>query len=1053
LYCAVGFLEWYEPEDAPDPAYAPLMLLPINMDKRITNGEYVFSIAGRDDDEATNVALREKLKRLSVDLPEYDPEAGIEAYLESVAACLTNRPRWRVRRFATLGLFSFARQAMWRDLDSSRWPVTARPEGHLLLGQVYGDVAGQHTDHVAPIHDVDHPELEKQAPALITDADASQLSAVIDATIGKNLVIQGPPGTGKSQAITNIIANALWHGKTILFVSEKMAALKVVKDRLDHMGLGLYCLEVHSAKASKTAVLKAIRERMEYPRRIANMREIESAREALGQARQRLTEYAALMNSPAGSTGLTTHQVLWGDFTRATPEQPPPKAALEFRFPDPLRIDRFKLGELIGIGKALDDWAAGMGAIADPAHQPWRGVGNLNLNRFDRAKAVQVVASWSDALQGLLAHSERLSTTAAWDGLNSISDIAAALKVVTAIPKPEREVEETILGLAAGDVARHSLGCWADCCTRVHGLENQIGAICSRQALEGSPDAVGALMEKAMAEGVANLSRGQLPKAYEQARESAQKIARLVQLITELLQVAGRDPSLGLDVRSEAMAAGYLHAVHKIALEDLRYRSRALTDENAIEELGAAQKIAEEARGAAAEARFSDAPTSSFTEAIPSIQELRKAAGVLRSTGFFGKLFGHEWRAAKAVCRRTFPDERKLAPLEAAKRLVSAALWKESLQRLEACIHAKTAAGRHWNSVDTPFEKLISVAHWMRSIQRVTPLNEQGARELRRLAYESTADDFVTLARFAETAEDLNLVNAFQNAYVAKSTMHAEAERLAVRSAVLQWIIETVRQLDLQPQQSIEALTGARAASLEAKTLRERMKNETVAVNACAAMSTASELVKAKTIHATLRYIEKAMVVHVPASVSRYLLQDGCATRVTTLKQLAEEMALTLNAVRQASQDADALLKLRPEEWCGGSFDAVPIPEVLQKCRRAAQAPEALEKQIALLSTELEAGDLGLRDLIRRWPAEGLRYAGVAQAVEAAFYRSAAEKLMREHAVLTRHAGNTHEQVRNTIPRTRSRDSGAQPPNDRSEASRSADPGGASGGLDTRVHR
>lgn len=132
----------------------------------------------------------------------------------------------------------------------------------MLLGQVYGDVAGKHTDNVAPVHDVDHPELERQAPALVTDADASQFSAVIDATTGKNLVIQGPPGTGKSQAITNIIANALWQGKTVLFVSEKMAALKVVEDRLDQFGLGLYCLEIHSAKASKTAVLKSIRERM-----------------------------------------------------------------------------------------------------------------------------------------------------------------------------------------------------------------------------------------------------------------------------------------------------------------------------------------------------------------------------------------------------------------------------------------------------------------------------------------------------------------------------------------------------------------------------------------------------------------------------------------------------------------------------------------------------------------------------------------------------------------------------------------------------------------------
>jgi hypothetical protein len=191
LHCAVGFLEWYESEDAPDPACAPLLLLPINMEKQITNGEFVFSIAGRDDDETVNVALREKLKRLAIDLPEYDPEASIEEYLASIAACLTNRPRWRVRRFATIGLFAFARQAMWSDLDTARWPITARPEAHVLLGQVYGDVAGEYTDNVAPVHDVDHPELEQQAPALVTEADASQLSAVIDAATGKNLVIQG----------------------------------------------------------------------------------------------------------------------------------------------------------------------------------------------------------------------------------------------------------------------------------------------------------------------------------------------------------------------------------------------------------------------------------------------------------------------------------------------------------------------------------------------------------------------------------------------------------------------------------------------------------------------------------------------------------------------------------------------------------------------------------------------------------------------------------------------------------------------------------------------
>ena len=131
----------------------------------------------------------------------------------------------------------------------------------------------------------------------------------------------------------------MWQGKSVLFVSEKMAALKVVKDRLDHMGLGLYCLEIHSAKTSKTLVLNSIKERMHAPRPQTNADDVGRAREALREARQRLTEYAALMNSPAGRTGLTTHEVLWGDFCRTTRPETVPAEALEFRFAGPLEID------------------------------------------------------------------------------------------------------------------------------------------------------------------------------------------------------------------------------------------------------------------------------------------------------------------------------------------------------------------------------------------------------------------------------------------------------------------------------------------------------------------------------------------------------------------------------------------------------------------------------------------------------------------------------------------------------------------------------------------
>jgi predicted ATP-dependent serine protease len=99
-------------------------------------------------------------------------------------------------------------------------------------------------------------------PLLITEADSSQFAAIADVMDGKNLAIKGPPGTGKSQTITNILAAALAKRMKVLFVAEKMAALEVVKKRLDEAGLGEFCLELHSTKARKQDALESLRKRL-----------------------------------------------------------------------------------------------------------------------------------------------------------------------------------------------------------------------------------------------------------------------------------------------------------------------------------------------------------------------------------------------------------------------------------------------------------------------------------------------------------------------------------------------------------------------------------------------------------------------------------------------------------------------------------------------------------------------------------------------------------------------------------------------------------------------
>ena len=150
-------------------------------------------------------------------------------------------------------------------------------------------------------------------------ADASQLAAICAAGKGKSFVLHGPPGTGKSQTITNIIANALYQGKSVLFLAEKMAALSVVQKRLEKIGLGPFALELHSNKAKKRDVLSQPEQTLsighikpdgayeeEAERLYALRRELNGYVQALHRRRpcgfsawEAITRYEACLDAPA----------------------------------------------------------------------------------------------------------------------------------------------------------------------------------------------------------------------------------------------------------------------------------------------------------------------------------------------------------------------------------------------------------------------------------------------------------------------------------------------------------------------------------------------------------------------------------------------------------------------------------------------------------------------------------------------------------------------------------------------------------------------------------
>ena len=261
LYLALGFLTWYEDKNSDLERNAPLVLVPVSL-KRTTARER-FKLQYTGVDLGTNLTLQAKLKtEFQIDLPEFTEEIDLEDYFKKVRKAVKKEDRWKIKENEIhLGFFQFGKFQMYQDLDSKNWSEDNQPADHPIIRSLFGE-GFQSIDGIDG-SDLTIGEVEKELQNLenfhfISDADSSQTEAVIKIKNGKNLVIQGPPGTGKSQTITNIIAESLAENKKILFVSEKMVALEVVKRRLDSCYLGDAVLELHSYKSNKKNVLQEL---------------------------------------------------------------------------------------------------------------------------------------------------------------------------------------------------------------------------------------------------------------------------------------------------------------------------------------------------------------------------------------------------------------------------------------------------------------------------------------------------------------------------------------------------------------------------------------------------------------------------------------------------------------------------------------------------------------------------------------------------------------------------------------------------------------------------
>lgn len=306
LFLAFGFLDYTDSKHSDQEIKAPFLLIPIEISKlnKFQKNRHNYFIRSLEEGYAINPALKQKLvSEYNIELPELvvttdeNIEQEITVWLDRLSKMFQQKRGWKVTKDICIGIFTFEKLQMYLDIEKNKDKVLENPLLQVLVGAPPNKVGSLEK---IPTEEMLDEVLSPSDVKQVLDADSSQQVAIEAAKNEISFVIQGPPGTGKSQTIVNIIAELLSQDKKVLFVSEKMAALEVVKKRLDSVGLGEYCLELHSNKANKKHILKQLETQLNIRRETSTATNPKNVYTNLKNTRNRLNNYGTELLKPRG---------------------------------------------------------------------------------------------------------------------------------------------------------------------------------------------------------------------------------------------------------------------------------------------------------------------------------------------------------------------------------------------------------------------------------------------------------------------------------------------------------------------------------------------------------------------------------------------------------------------------------------------------------------------------------------------------------------------------------------------------------------------------------
>jgi hypothetical protein len=401
LYLAVGMLRWVDP-DTDELARSPLLLVPVSLHRE--NPREPYRLSREHEDMVVNPALALKLQEFGLELPTSDEldDVDVDSFLDHVASRVRAKTGWAVERRLVVSPFSFHKEVMYRDLEAHAEEIADHP---LIQALVLGAEEGSATDFTP----LEEDELDErglpQNGATVLPADGTQRQCIDAATRGNSFVMDGPPGTGKSQTIANMIAENIASGRTVLFVSEKAAALEVVEKRLRQIGIGDYTLELHSHKATRKEMAHELaRALTHHPQGRAGMPGEELA--TLARRRAELSQRAAAVNEIRDPLGRSLNGVLGRIAQLQALRQPPHPSGVD----SSLAAETF--AEIMSVSSRL---AGAWGPVERGDAFLWRDLSNIRLDARTQQRVAEEVAEAAAALEDLRRVGEEVSLLLALD--------------------------------------------------------------------------------------------------------------------------------------------------------------------------------------------------------------------------------------------------------------------------------------------------------------------------------------------------------------------------------------------------------------------------------------------------------------------------------------------------------------------------------------------------------------------------------------------------------------------------------------------------------------